>query len=191
MSEEVQKEEIPASPAAEASETPVDLAAELAKQTAKVAELQDKLVRTMAEWDNARKRIAKEKEEAIRFANEALLETLIPVVDNFELGMLAAANAADAKAISVGLQMVLGQMQNFLKESGLEAIDAEGKPFDPHRHEAIGHEHSETVAEGSVVTQRRKGYLLKGKLLRPSMVTVSEGKPEKSDKKEKAKSEAK
>ena len=177
----------PAEPTAENLQDPayVLVSAELAKQAAKAAELQDKLVRTMAEWDNARKRIAKEKEDAIRFANEGLLETLIPVVDNFELGMLAAANAADAKSIAVGLQMVLGQMQNFLRDSGLEPIDATGTPFDPHRHEAIGHETSDTVAEGSVVSQRRKGYLLKGKLLRPAMVTVSEGKPEKGDKGEK------
>ncbi|HEY8966687.1 MAG TPA: nucleotide exchange factor GrpE [Candidatus Methylacidiphilales bacterium] len=163
----------------------VVVSAELAKQAAKAAELQDKLVRTMAEWDNARKRTAKEKEDAIRFANEGLLESLLPVVDNFELGMTAAANAADAKSIAVGLQMVLGQMQNFLKDSGLEAIDATGQPFDPHKHDAIGHEPSETVPEGSVVSQRRKGYLLKGKLLRPAMVTVSEGKPQKNGKDEK------
>ena len=152
------------------------------EQAAKAAELQDKLMRTLAEWDNSRKRLAKEKEDSIRFANEALLETLLPIVDNFELGMQAAAASAatDAKAIATGLQMVLGQLQNFLRESGLETIDAIGKPFDPHRQEAIGHQSSDKVPEGHVISQNRKGYLLKGKLLRAATVTVSQGKGEKA-----------
>ncbi len=191
MTEE--KKETPETPAPAEAAAPaaVDVAAELEKQTAKAAELQDKLARTLAEWDNSRKRLAKEKEDAIRFANESLLETLIPVVDNFELGMMAAATAADAKSIAVGLQMVLGQMQNFLRESGLEPIDAAGKPFDPHRHEAVGHAPSETVAEGTVLSQTRKGYLLKGKLIRPAMVTVSQGKPQKDEKNGKTDKKAK
>ncbi|MDE1169631.1 MAG: nucleotide exchange factor GrpE [Verrucomicrobium sp.] len=151
----------------------------------KATEAQDKAVRTLAEWDNSRKRMAREKEDAIRFANEGLLETLLPVVDNFELGMMAASQAQDAKAIAVGLQMVLGQIQNFLKDSGLEAIDAVGKPFDPHQHEAIGHEPSDQP-EGTVISQRRKGYSLKGKLLRPALVVVSQGVPEKKGKKAEA-----
>ena len=152
----------------------------LEEQAAKAAEAQDKLIRTLAEWDNFRKRIAKEKEDSIRFANEGLLESLLPIVDNFELGMQAAATAADAKSIAVGLQMVLGQMQNFLRESGLEVIDSVGKPFDPHRQEAIGHQPSDKVPEGNVLSQNRKGYLLKGKLLRAATVTVSQGKAEKA-----------
>ncbi len=150
------------------------------ESTAKAAEAQDKLIRTLAEWDNFRKRIAKEKEDSIRFANEGLLETLLPIVDNFELGMQAAATAADAKSIAVGLQMVLGQIQNFLRDSGLEVIDSVGKPFDPHRQEAIGHQPSDKIPEGSVLSQNRKGYLLKGKLLRAATVTVSQGKAEKA-----------
>jgi molecular chaperone GrpE len=150
----------------------------------KAAEAQDKMIRTVAEWDNARKRLAKEKEEAIRFANEGLLDTLLPIVDNFELGMQAAATATDAKSIAVGLQMVLGQLQNFLRDSGIETIDAVGKPFDPHRHEAIGHEPSDKAPEGQVVSQTRKGYLLKGKLLRAANVVVSQGKAEKKAKAE-------
>jgi molecular chaperone GrpE len=149
------------------------------EQAAKAAEAQDKLIRTLAEWDNSRKRLAKEKEDAIRFANEALLENLIPVVDNFELGMQAAATAADAKSIAVGLSMVLSQVQNLLRESGLEVIDAVNKPFDPHQQEAIGHQPSDKVPEGHVISQTRKGYLLKGKLVRAANVIVSQGKAEK------------
>ena len=159
----------------------VVVSSEYAKEVeTKAAEAHDKIVRTMAEWDNARKRMAKDKEEAIRFANQGLLEDLLPIVDNFELGMLAAANAQDAKSISIGLQMVLGQIQNFLKDSGLEPIEAVGLPFDPHKHEAIEHQPSDKP-EGTVLDQRRKGYSLKGKLVRPAMVVVSQGTEEKGD----------
>jgi molecular chaperone GrpE len=162
-------------PAAELKE----LRDKLEAETKKAAEAQDKLVRTLAEWDNSRKRLAKEKEDAIRFANEGMLETLLPVVDNFELGMQSAATATDAKAIAIGLQMVLGQIQSFLRESGLETIEAVGQPFDPHKHDAVAHEPSDKP-EGTILTQSRKGYLLKGKLLRPATVIVSQGKEEKA-----------
>ena len=164
-------------PAAELQE----LRAKLEAETRKAAEAQDKMVRTLAEWDNSRKRMAKEKEDAIRFANEGLLETLLPVVDNFELGMQAAGTASDAKSIAVGLQMVLGQIQGFLRDSGIETIDAVGQTFDPHKHDAVAHAPSDKP-EGTIVGQSRKGYLLKGKLLRPATVTVSQGKDEKSAK---------
>ena len=164
-------------PAAELKE----LRDKLEAETKKAAEAQDKMVRTLAEWDNSRKRLAKEKEDAIRFANEGLLETLLPVVDNFELGMQAAATATDAKSIAVGLQMVLGQIQGFLRDSGIETIDAVGQTFDPHKHDAVAHAPSDKP-EGTILTQSRKGYLLKGKLLRPATVTVSQGKDEKSAK---------
>ena len=131
------------------------------------AEAQDKLVRTMAEWDNARKRLTQEKQDAIKFANEGLLESLLPVVDNFDLGMQAAHQATDAKSIATGLQMVYGQLQSFLKDNGLEPIEALGKTFDPHQHEALGQVESPGQPEGTVVTQTRRGYLLKGKTFSP------------------------
>jgi molecular chaperone GrpE len=152
----------------------VVVAAQAAEQWKKqAAEAQDKLIRTMAEWDNARKRLSQEKQESVKYANEALLESLLPVVDNFDLGMQAASSAADAKSIAIGLQMVYTQLQNFLKESGLEPIEALGKNFDPHRHEALGHLESTDKPEGTVLSQTRRGYLYKGKLLRPAMVYVA------------------
>jgi molecular chaperone GrpE len=141
--------------------------------TAQVAELKDRLLRAQAEWDNSRKRILREKEEAVRYAGEALLEKLLPVVDNFEMGMTAAKTATEAKAISQGFEMVLAQLQQFLREAGVEAIDAVGHPFDPHRHEALGHHESDDHPEGHVLTQMRKGYKLKDRLLRPASVFVA------------------
>jgi molecular chaperone GrpE len=148
-------------------------------QAAQAAELKDRLLRSQADWDNSRKRILKEKEDAVRYAAEGLLEKLLPVVDNFETGMQAARNANDAKAIAQGLEMVLAQFHQVLKDAGVEPIDAVGQPFDPHRHEALGKTESDDHPEDHVVSQIRKGYKLKDRLLRAASVFVakpSEGK---------------
>jgi molecular chaperone GrpE len=140
---------------------------------AQVAELKDRLLRSQAEWDNSRKRILREKEDAVRYAGEGLLEKLLPVLDNFEMGMLAAKTATDPKAIAQGFEMVQAQLHQFLRDAGVEAIDAVGHPFDPHRHEALGHHESTEHPEGHVMTQMRKGYKLKDRLLRPASVFVA------------------
>jgi len=142
-------------------------------QAAQAAELKDRLLRAQAEWDNSRKRILREKEDAVRYAGEAFLERLLPVLDNFETGMAAAKTATDPKAIAQGLEMVLAQFQQALRDAGVETIDAVGKPFDPHRHEALGHHESHEHPEGHVLTQVRKGYKLKDRLLRAASVFVA------------------
>ena len=147
---------------------------------AQAAELKDRLLRAQAEWDNSRKRIQREKDDAVRHAGEALLEKLLPVLDNFEMGMQAAKTATDAKSIAQGLEMVLKQFQQVLKEAGVETIDAVGQPFDPHRHEALGHQDSDEHPEGHVIFQTRKGYKLKDRLLRPASVFVAR-RPENRD----------
>jgi molecular chaperone GrpE len=138
-----------------------------------IAELKDRLLRAQAEWDNSRKRILREKEDAVRYAGEGLLEKLLPVLDNFEMGMQAAKTATDPKAIVQGLDMVQSQFQQVLKDAGVETIDAVGQAFDPHRHEALGHVESVDQPEGHVLTQMRKGYKLKDRLLRPASVFVA------------------
>jgi molecular chaperone GrpE len=154
-------------PEATAAPDPLEVA-----QT-QIAELKDRLLRAQAEWDNSRKRILREKEDAVRYAGEALLERLLPVLDNFEMGMQAAKTATDPKAIVQGFEMVQSQFQQVLKDAGVETIDAVGQPFDPHRHEALGHHESEDQPEGHVLTQMRKGYKLKDRLLRPASVFVA------------------
>ena len=159
--------------ASNGEETVPDLAAENVKLTAQVAELKDRLLRAQAEWDNSRKRILRDKEESVRYAGEALLERLLPVLDNFEMGMQAARTATDTKSITQGFEMVQSQLHQFLRDSGVEAIEAVGQPFDPHRHEALGHHDSEDHPEGHVLMQMRKGYKLKDRLLRPATVFVA------------------
>src|SRR5882762_5560241 len=118
----------------------------------------DLALRSQADFDNFRKRAAREKEDAIKYANASLLERLIAIVDNFELGLSAAKNEGEQSPIYSGMSMVLKQLTDFLADNGLQPIDAEGRKFDPNLHEAIAHEPSDTVPEGIVVRQTRRGY---------------------------------
>ena len=138
----------------------------------------DLALRSQADFENYKKRSAREKEEAIKYANSALLEKLIAIVDNFELGLEAARAEGEKSPIFSGMSMVLKQLMDFLAESGLQPIDATGQKFDPNLHEAIAHEPSDEIAEGTVIRQTRRGYKMKDRLLRPSSVVVSSGAPE-------------
>jgi len=135
----------------------------------------DLALRSQADFDNFKKRAAREKEEAIKYANRSLLERLLAIVDNFELGLTAAKGEGEVSPIYSGMSMVLKQLNDFLAENGVQPIEAEGQKFDPNLHEAIAHEASDTVEEGHVVRQMRRGYKLKERLLRPSTVVVSSG----------------
>jgi molecular chaperone GrpE len=159
----------------EAAEEPQpDATAELA---AELEKYRDAALRARADLDNYRKRVAREKEDAIRYANNSLLESLLPILDNFELGLEAAKNASDAAGVIQGLEMVRKQLEDFLRDHGVEIVDAVGNAFDPHVHEAVAHESSEEVADGKVVRQLRKGFKLKDRLIRPASVVVSKGPP--------------
>ncbi|PTY05037.1 nucleotide exchange factor GrpE [Verrucomicrobia bacterium LW23] len=146
---------------------------ELENAAAKAVELQDRLLRTQADWDNYRKRAIREKEEAVRYANGSLLEQLFPILDNYEMGMAAATTATDVKTLAFGFEMVKTQLINFLRDNGVETIDDVGKPFNPNLHEAIGQLESSDAAPDTVVKQLRKGYKLKDRLLRPATVMVA------------------
>lgn len=135
----------------------------------------DLALRSQADFENFRKRAAREKEDAVKFANTAFLERLIPIFDNFELGLNAARAGAENSPILMGMDMVAKQLNDFLLGSGVEPVNGEGQTFDPNLHEAVAQEESATVAEGSVVRQLRRGYKLRERLLRPATVVVSKG----------------
>ena len=135
----------------------------------------DLALRAQADFRNYKKRAARERDEGIKYANRSLLERLVPIVDNFELGLSAAREEGERSPIYSGMSMVLKQLSDFLTANGLEPIDAVGKQFDPNLHEAIGHEPSNKVPEGRVIRQTRRGYRLKDRLLRPAAVVVSSG----------------
>jgi molecular chaperone GrpE len=146
-----------------------------ADPAAEAEKFRDLAMRTAADFDNFRKRAAREKEESIRYANSSLLEDLLPLIDNFELGLDAAQSAAGAAAILQGLGMVARQFRDFLSSAGLEEITTEGAEFDPNLMESVGHEHDAKIAEGKVLRQTRRGYKLRDRLLRPASVFVSKG----------------
>jgi molecular chaperone GrpE len=163
-----------ASPGAPAPAEALDVEA-LQQNAAKAAEYFDRFLRLAADFDNFKKRAARERQEAIKFANTSLLEKLIPVLDNFEMAMSACANAPTGgeQSLQAGVTMILQQMQAVLKDAGLEEVDAQGKVFDPNFHEAVAQEASADVPEGQVLKQLRKGYRLKERLLRPATVVVA------------------
>lgn len=149
---------------------------ELKQQAAKAVENWDRLLRTTADFDNFKKRATREKQDAIKYANENLLEKLLPVLDNFEMAIAAARNTEGetARALHQGVDMVLQQFKQVLKDSGLEEVDAsEGVAFNPNVHEAIATQESPKYPEGHVLQQMRKGYLLRDRLIRPASVVVS------------------
>jgi molecular chaperone GrpE len=137
----------------------------------------DLALRSQADFENFRKRAAREKDEALKYANSAMLERLIPILDNFDLGLQAARNSEENSPILAGMEMVAKQLHDFLQQHGVEPVPAEGAKFDPNLHEAVAQEASAKVPEGHVIRQLRKGFKLKDRLLRPATVVVSKGAP--------------
>src|SRR5258706_11441343 len=148
---------------------------ELKEQAAKATENWDRFLRTTADFDNFKKRAAREKQEAIKFANEGLLQKLIPVLDNFDMALAAVqtAEAGTAQSLQTGVNMIYQQLKNALAETGLEELDATGKAFDPNFHEAVSQKETADAPEGQVVQQLRKGYKFRERLLRPASVVVA------------------
>jgi molecular chaperone GrpE len=136
-----------------------------------IAELNERIVRLTADFDNFRKRAQREKDEARKFANQGLLEKLLPVLDNFEMALTAVKDADPS--VRDGVQMILDQLLGVLKESGVEPVDAMGQPFDPNLHEALSQEETTEVEEGTVVQQVQRGYKLNDRLVRPARVVVA------------------
>jgi len=145
---------------------------------ADIERFRDLALRTQADFENFRKRSAREKEDAVKYANASFLERLIPILDNFELGLAAARGSSESSAILSGMDMVSKQLTDFLTSSGVDPVNAEGQPFDPNLHEAVAQEASASVPENVIVRQLRRGYKLRDRLLRPATVVVSKGAPE-------------
>lgn len=167
-----------AEPGANESIVPVEFTAEqideFRSKAAKADEHWDRLLRVTADFDNYKKRAARERLDAIRYANEALLEKLIPVLDNFDMAVLAANNPqATLESLRTGIGMIQSQLKSVVTESGLEEIDATGQAFDPNWHEAVSQQDSADQPEGTVLQQLRKGYKLRDRLVRPASVVVA------------------
>ena len=160
--------------------TALDRAAELAKlresleaKEKEANENYDRYVRQVAELENFRKRANRERDEAIRFANEALVKDLLPVVDNLERAVAHAKDGGNGKPLVEGVEMVLRGFFDTLAKHGVVPIAAVGQRFDPEKHEAMAQIESGTYEPDTVVEEYHKGYLLRDRLLRPALVSVA------------------
>jgi len=151
----------------ESTEDPVNLV----EAQEKIDELNARILRLTADYDNFRKRALRDKDDVRQYANQDLLEKLLPVLDNFEMAISAVKDADPS--IKDGVQMIYDQLFNVLKDSGMEPIDAIGMQFDPNFHEAISQEESVEVEEGKVIQQVQRGFRLQDRLVRAARVVVA------------------
>ena len=140
------------------------------KKDQQIEELTDRLKRSMAEFDNFRKRTEKEKSSMYIVGAKEIIENMLPVVDNFERGL---AQAPEGDAFAEGMQMIYKQLMTTLEGLGVEVIEAVGKEFDPDFHNAVMHVEDEEASENIIVEEFQKGYTYKGVVVRHSMVKVA------------------
>jgi len=137
----------------------------------KIGEMRDLLLRERAEIENQRKRLARDVEQARKFANERLLSELLPVCDNLERGL--AADTADANALREGMDLTLKALLKVAEANGLKAIEPLGQPFNPELHQAMSLVDAPNAAANTVVSVLQKGYVLNERLLRPALVAIA------------------
>lgn len=138
-----------------------------------ISKLRNRLMYLAAEFDNYRKRVAREKEALLAYGNERLLQAVLPALDNLERALSQAGASGSAEALLTGVRLTYDQLLAELRKFGLEQMETAGEPFDPRFHEAVAHVPWEGEPEGTVLAEARKGYLLNGRLLRPAQVTVA------------------
>ena len=153
-----------------------ETAAAPSPEAAELAVIKDRYARLLADFDNYRKRQIREREELVKRANEDLLGALIPIVDHIELALSKAADPADP--FVAGVRLVYDQFVGLLERYSVTPVDAKGQPFNPDFHEALSYMSSATVPAGKVIDQFRRGWMLAGRLLRPTQVIVSAGAPD-------------
>ncbi|MFH1244862.1 MAG: nucleotide exchange factor GrpE [Candidatus Omnitrophota bacterium] len=134
----------------------------------------DKLLRLHADFENFKKRSAKERQDFLKFANEGLMYELITILDNFERAFASATAQTDFKCLHQGVEMILKQMHQLLEKNGVKKIECVGKLFDPARQEAISHIETDEYPENTVVEEMQKGYILGERLIRPAVVKVAQ-----------------
>lgn len=163
-------------------ETAASIEEEFAKFKAEYQERYDQMLREIAEFDNARKqaeRRARRAEESSKYAVEGVINDIFPIIDSVERAIESTNESKDFDALSEGIQLIHKQLLDSLQRRNVNPIEAMGENFDPYRHEAIGHVESEEVPENAVIEEFQRGYTLHDRVVRPSMVSVSKGKPEK------------
>lgn len=151
----------------------IRLKGELEAKSREAQEYQNKYLRACADLENYKKRSEKEKADFMSYANEGLMTEVLPVVDNLERALEHAQAESSMGPLKEGVKLTIGQMRAVLKKFGLEEIKSVGEKFDPAVHHAISHDNADGAKPGTVVREFQKGYFLKGRLLRPAMVSVA------------------
>ncbi|WP_374018629.1 nucleotide exchange factor GrpE [Paenibacillus thiaminolyticus] len=146
---------------------------ELKKARLQAEELQQRLLRAQADFDNFRRRTVKEKEELAQYASSKLVTEMLPVLDNFERALAVVQTGSEEQSFVKGVDMIFRQFTQVLEQEGVKAMNVVGEPFNPEFHQAIMQVESEEHEEGIVVEEVQKGYMLKDRVLRPAMVKVS------------------
>jgi len=150
---------------------PQEMLAQIRKLQEENEELKNRLLRLQADFDNYRKRAKAEKEEHIEYANQELIKKLLPVLDNMDRA--CSSSEGSEEGIKAGLEKIAKQLKEVLEKEGLATIECEGEPFDPNCHEAVMCEEDSEHPSNTVVQELQKGYMMKDKVLRPSMVKVA------------------
>jgi len=148
----------------------------LLAKSKEAADLQDKLLRAHAEFENAKKRLEKDKIDYLKFANDSFLLEFLPILDSLEIAEKHIKEAKDFKAVQEGVEMIQLQIQKFLKDIGVERVKTVGEKFDPHMHEAVETEEVKDRDDGLILQELKPGYRVNGRLLRPASVKISKKK---------------
>ena len=146
---------------------------DLRARAGEAASARERMLRALADLENARKRLERDKKDYLRFATQELVSELLPVLDNFDRALKASASPSGGDSYREGVEMIYRQLKSVLEKQGLKEIRALGQPFDPFVHEAVQEEETDEYPEGTVLEELQKGYLFQGRLLRPAVVKVS------------------
>ncbi|HSR36356.1 MAG TPA: nucleotide exchange factor GrpE [Desulfurivibrionaceae bacterium] len=157
----------------EGADEQANLVSELDKAREEAKDLQDRLLRLAAEFENFKKRMQRERETAMKYAEEGLLRDLLPSLDNLERAVEQGKTSGDAAGLLEGVEMTLSGLRNTLEKYGLKPVDGAGQPFDPNLHEALAMEASDTVPPNTILQEYQKGYMFKDRLLRAAKVVVA------------------
>lgn len=171
-SSDINKNQIPSLEEEVSKDTEISFQEDKYRLVPELQEMNDKYLRLYAEFENYKKRVNKDKEELIKYGNENLIINLLPILDNLEMALKHARDDLSSGLVQ-GVEITLKEMKRTLEKFGLTVIEAEGKPFDPSVHDAMTQVEREDLNENIVVEEFRKGYMLKDKVLRPSLVAVS------------------
>ncbi len=146
------------------------------REEEKPGDVQDQVLRLRADFENTKKRLERDKQDAIKFANERLLIEILPIMDNLDRALASLNEGHDPEKVSKGLKMAQEELHQVLELHGVQRVKGLGEDFDPQIHEAVGAVEKEGAKEGSILEEIQRGYLLNGRLLRPSKVLIVQGK---------------